>query len=46
MLKTVNFPDNLKLADITTVFLIKDPLHKVIIDQLVFFLPFQKSLKN
>ena len=29
MLKTGNFPDNLKLADITPVFLIKDPLHKV-----------------
>ena len=29
MLKTGHFPDNLKLADITTVFLIKDPLHKV-----------------
>ena len=29
MLKTGNFPDNLKFADITPVFLIKDPLHKV-----------------
>ena len=29
MLKTGNFPDNLKLADITAVFKKKNPLHKV-----------------
>ena len=29
MLKTGNFPDNLKLADITPVFKMRNPLHKV-----------------
>ena len=28
MLRTVNFPDNLKLAEITPVFKKKNPLHK------------------
>ena len=46
MLKTENFPENLKLADITPVFKKKNPLHKVNYRQLVFYLAFQKSLKK
>ena len=46
MFSTGNFPHNIKLAKITTVFKKKDPLKKEYYRLVVFYLLFQRFLKN
>ena len=46
MLKTGNFPDNLKLADITPVFKKKNPFHKVNYRTVSVFLSISKLFEK
>ena len=46
MLSTGNFPHNMKLAKATSVFKKKDPLKKEYYRPVVFYLLFQRFLKN
>ena len=43
---TSDFPDNLKLVDVSPVLKEKDPLNKKATDQSVYYLAFPKFLKN